>query len=341
MSKIEEISSELNNQKISDNMNLKKEKNKSKIKQNNKSDNKAQNINNNNNILKLSKDFNELDLTGKDLSSKEGISLINKIVTNNKNITKLIMNSCNLTSFPKELLNLKNLSSLDICNNKFYDFESLIQDLSKLNKLTEIQIDLENQNQVLQVLTNMPKLLTLNEKQTKSSFSIVDVDYKDIEDISLSNNLDYYNEIIRYLNEKDKNNSFAKKFQMKINEEGEKINNFLDKNIPNYIYANVTLKSQIELQKCLSEKFLEDIDKKYKKIGNYIFKIVFQTSDKLVNLINHLYPKILEKTENLRNELENAKKAAKELSDYEFNYKDMKNNKLILETNLDVLQKKS
>ena len=340
MSKIEEISSELNNQKISDNMNLKKEKNKSKIKQNNKSDNKAQNINNNNNILKLSKDFNELDLTGKDLSSKEGISLINKIVTNNKNITKLIMNSCNLTSFPKELLNLKNLSSLDICNNKFYDFESLIQDLSKLNKLTELQIDLENQNQVLQVLTNMPKLLTLNEKQTKSSFSIVDVDYKDIEDISLSNNLDYYNEIIRYLNEKDKNNTFAKKFQMKINEEGEKINNFLDKNIPNYIYANVTLKSQIELQKCLSEKFLEDIDKKYKKIGNYIFKIIFQTSDKLVNLINHLYPKILEKTENLRNELENAKKAAKELSDYEFNYKDMKNNKLILETNLDVLQKK-
>ena len=338
MSKIGELSSELNNQKINNNLNLKKEKKKSKIKSNNKSDNKDKNMNNN--ILSLPKDFNELDLTGKDLSSKEGISIINKIVTNNKNITKLILNNCNLTIFPKELLNLSNLSSLDICNNKFEDFEALIQDLSKLSKLTELQIDLENQNQVLQVLTNMPKLLTLNEKQTKSSFSIVDVDYKDIEDISLSNNLDYYNEIIRYLNEKDKNNSFAKKFQMKINEEGEKINNFLDKNIPNYIYANVTLKSQIELQKCLSEKFLEDIDKKYKKIGNYIFKIIFQTSDKLVDLINHLYPKILEKTENLRNELENAKKAAKELSDYEFTYNDMKNNKLILETNLDLLQKK-
>ena len=339
MSKLEENFSELNNQKINNNKNLKKEKKKSKIKSSNKSDNKDQNINNNN-ILTLSKNTNELDLTGKDLSSNEGISLINKIVTNNKNITKLILNNCNLTSFPKELLDLNNLSSLDICNNKFEDFESLIQDLLKLNKLTELQIDLENQNQVLHVLTNMPKLLTLNEKQTKSSFSIVDVDYKDIEDISLSNNLDYYNEIIRYLNEKDKNNSFAKKFQMKINEEGEKINNFLDKNIPNYIYANVTLKSQIELQKCLSEKFLEDMDKKYKKIGNYIFKIIFQTSDKLVNLINHLYPKILEKTENLRNELENAKKAAKELSDYEFTYNDMKNNKLILETNLDLLQKK-
>ena len=336
MSKIEENSLELNNPKINNKLNLKKEKKKSKNKTSNKSDDKNQNNNNN---FSLSKD-NELDLTGKDLSTKDGISLINKIVNDNKNITKLILNNCNLTFFPKELLNLNNLSTLDICNNKFEDFDSLIQDLTKLNKLTDLLIDLENQSQVLQVLTNMPKLLTLNEKQTKSSFSIVDVDYKDIEDISLSNNLDYYNEIVRYLNDKDKNNSFAKQFQMKINEEGDKINNFLDKNIPNYIYANVTLKSQIELQKCLSEKFLEDIDKKRKKIGNYIFKIIFQTSDKLVNLINHLYPKILEKTENLRNELENAKKAAKELSDYELTYNNLKNNKLILETNLDVLKKK-
>ena len=336
MSKIEENSLELNNPKINNKLNLKKEKKKFKKNTSNKSNDKNQDNNNN---FSLSKD-NELDLTGKDLSTKDGITLINKIVNDNKNITKLILNNCNLTFFPKELLNLNNLSSLDICNNKFEDFDSLIQDLTKLNKLTDLLIDLENQSQVLQVLTNMPKLLTLNEKQTKSSFSIVDVDYKDIEDISLSNNLDYYNEIVRYLNDKDKNNSFAKQFQMKINEEGEKINNFLDKNIPNYIYANVTLKSQIELQKCLSEKFLEDIDKKRKKIGNYIFKIIFQTSDKLVNLINHLYPKILEKTENLRNELENAKKAAKELSDYELTYNNLKNNKLILETNLDVLQKK-
>ena len=336
MSKIEENSLELNNPKINNKLNLKKEKKKFKKNTSNKSNDKNQDNNNN---FSLSKD-NELDLTGKDLSTKDGITLINKIVNDNKNITKLILNNCNLTFFPKELLNLNNLSSLDICNNKFEDFDSLIQDLTKLNKLTDLLIDLENQSQVLQVLTNMPKLLTLNEKQTKSSFSIVDVDYKDIEDISLSNNLDYYNEIVRYLNDKDKNNSFAKQFQMKINEEGEKINNFLDKNIPNYIYANVTLKSQIELQKCLSEKFLEDIDKKRKQIGNYIFKIIFQTSDKLVNLINHLYPKILEKTENLRNELENAKKAAKELSDYELTYNNLKNNKLILETNLDVLQKK-
>ena len=227
------------------------------------------------------------------------------------------MNKCNLSSLPIELNNLNKLSSLDICNNKFQNFEKLIQDLSKLNNLIDLQIDLQNQNQESQLLSNLPKLISLNDKATKSVFSIVDIGYKDIEDISLSNNLDYYNEIIKYFTEKEGNNTFANKFQIKINEEGEKINNLLNKNIPNYIYANITLKSQIELQKNLSEKYLEFFDEKNKIIGNYIFKIIFQTSERLVNLINLLYPKIVEKTEILRNELENAKKAAKELSDYE------------------------
>ena len=343
MSKFEESSMKSNTTKNNNNTNTKNEKTKSINKTTNKSNSRSQNTNSNNtnnNNFTISKDGTEIDLSGNDLSSKEGQSLINNIVTRNKNINKLILNNCNLTNFPKEFLNLNKLSALDISNNKFKDFNELIQDLSKLSNLVDLQIDLDNQNQVLFILSNLPKLNILNEKQTKSTFSIVDVEYKDIEDISLSNNLDYYNEIVKYLNEKDKNNSFAKKFQLKINEEGEKINNFLDKNIPNYIYANVTLKAQIELQKCLSEKYLEFLDTKNQHIGNYIFKIIFQSADRLVNLINHLYPKIVEKTQNLRNEIENAQKAAKELSDYEYSYKDMKNNKLVLETNLDLLQKK-
>ena len=344
-SKFEESSKKSNTTKNNNNANTKNEKTKSINKTTNKSNIKSQNTNSNNtntnnNNFTISKDGSEIDLSGNDLSSKEGQSLIDNIVTRNKNINKLILNNCNLTSFPREFFNLNKLTALDICNNKFKDFNALIHDLSKFNNLVDLQIDLDNQNQVLFILSNLPKLNILNEKQTKSSFSIVDVEYKEIEDISLSNNLDYYNEIVKYLNEKDKNNSFAKKFQLKINEEGEKINNFLDKNIPNYIYANVTLKAQIELQKCLSEKYLEFLDSKNQNIGNYIFKIIFQSADRLVNLINLLYPKIVEKTQNLRNEIENAQKAAKELSDYEYSYKDMKNNKLVLETNLDLLQEK-
>ena len=120
MSKNEETSLEQNNQKINSILNQKKEKRKTKNKSWDKSNiNKNQNSssNNDNNIFTLSKDFNEFDLTGRDLSSKEGKSLITKIVTNNKNVTKLILNNCNLTFMPKELLNLTKLSYLDICNN--------------------------------------------------------------------------------------------------------------------------------------------------------------------------------------------------------------------------------
>ena len=338
MSKYEEPSLKLNNIK-NNNANFKNDKSKSFSKSNNKSNNKSQTSSSINNFT-ISKDGTEVSLSGKDLSSKDGQILLNDIITRNKNLTKLILNKCNLSSLPKELINFTKLSSLNICNNKFQNVEKLIQDLSNLNNLIDLQIDLENQNQVSQILSNLPKLITLNEKSTKSVFSIVDVEYKDIQDISLSNNLEYYNEIIKYLNAKEGNNTFANRFQNKINEEGEKINNFLNKNIPNYIYANVALKSQIELQKILSEKYLDFLDEKNKQISNYLFKMAFQTAERLINLINNLYPKIVEKTQNLRNELENAKKAAKELSDYEFSYNNMKNNKLILETNLEVLQKK-
>ena len=241
---------------------------------------------------------------------------------------------------PNELFIFKQLSSLDISENKFQNFEKLIEDLSKLNNLTDLKIDLDDQNQVLLTLSNIPKLIMLNGKSTKSSFSIVDIDVKDIEDISLQNDLDEYNEIVNKLNQKDETHSYANKFQKKLNEEAEKIKNCLNKNVPNYIYANTTLKSKLELQKHLAEKYLNYLDEENNIIGNFIFKIIFNTSDRLVELINLLYPKIEEKTENLRNELEEAWKAASEISDYEKKYKNIKNTKIILESNIELLQKK-
>ena len=214
----------------------------------------------------------------------------------------------------------------------------LIKDLTKINNLVELEIDLEDQNEVLFTLTNLPKLNMLNGKITKNNFTIVDIDIKDIEDISLQNNLDEYNEIINRLNKKDE--SFINKFQKRIYEEGEKIKNSLNKNIPNYIYANNILKSQFDLEKNLAEKYLENVDEENSIIGNFLFKIIFKTGDRLINLINLLYPKFEEKTENLRNELEEAWKAAGEISDYETKYKSIKNIKIILESNIELLQKK-
>ena len=294
----------------------------------------------NNNDDIISKNGSKLALSGKDLSSKEGLLLLNNLSQNYPNISKIDINNCNLNELPSELSYFKNLSSLDIRENNFQNFEKLIQDLSKFQNLTDLNIDLDDQNQVLLVLSNIPKLIMLNGKPTKATFTIVDVDVKDIEDISLQNNLEEYNIIVNNLNKKDESHTFAKKFQNRLYEEGEKIKNYLNNNVPNYIYANVTLNSQIELQKNLAEKYLNYLDKENSSLGNYLFKIIFQTSDKLVDLINNLYPKIEEKTENLRHQLEEAWKAAGEISDYETKYKNIKNIKVILESDIELLQKK-
>ena len=294
----------------------------------------------NNNDDVISKNGSKLVLSGKDLSSKEGILLINNLSQNYPNISKIDINNCNLNELPNELSNFQNLSSLDIRDNNFQNFEKLVQDLSKFQNLTDLNIDLDDQNQVLSVLSNIPRLIMLNGKPTKATFTIVDVDVKDIEDISLQNNLEEYNIIVNNLNKKDESHTFAKKFQNRLYEEGEKIKNYLNNNVPNYIYANVTLNSQIELQKNLAEKYLNYLDKENSSLGNYLFKIIFQTADKLIDLINNLYPKIEEKTDNLRHQLEEAWKAAGEISDYETKYKNIKNIKIILESDIELLQKK-
>ena len=281
-----------------------------------------------------------LNLSGVDLSSEEGVLLLNDIYQKYPNLTSINLNNCNLISLPNELFNFKKLSSLDIRNNKFQNFEKLIQDLMKINDLTELKIDLSNQDKVLLVLSNIPKLTLLNEKSTKNKSTIVDIDIKDIENISLENDLDEYSEIVNNLNKKDNNDSFINKFQKRLYEEGEKIKDYLSKNVPNYIYAKETLKSQVELQKILAEKFLHYLDEENSIIGNFLFKLIFQTSDKLIDLINHLYPKIEEKTDNLRNELDKAWKAADEISDYETKYKTMVNTKNVLESNIELLKKK-
>ena len=298
--------------------------------------NKDKNINN----PYLSKDLTKLNLSNVNLASEKDYVIIGKIFQSFQNISKILLKNCKLTSLPDIIINSKKISSLDIRGNDFKNFEKLIQDLTKMSNLTELKMDLIDQNQVLLTLSNLPNIILLNGKSTKGSFSIIDIGFKDIEDISLECYLDSYNKIVNKLNQKDETHSFLDKFQNLLYEEEEKLKNILNKNIPNYIYANTTLKSHLDLQKNLSQKFLKCLDKESSMIANTIFDIVFKTGNRLVDLINLLYPKIEEKSENLRNELEEAWKAAGEISDYETKYKNLKDKKNILETNIDIMEKK-
>ena len=279
---------------------------------------------------------------------------MNNLIKKYPNITELDINNCNLEIFPKILLNFKKLISFDLRNNNFIDFESLAEDLSSYNNLTDLKVDLTDQNQVLLILSQIPKLIFLNGKSTKEAVTIVDLEEKDIQDISLQNEVEIFNDIINKLNEreeqlnikrneleknKDKDkvgnisnessiSIFSTDFQNKLYEEAENIKNNLNNNLPNYMYANYVIKSQLILKKMLSNKFLSFLDKEDKHIGKIIFESIFKTGERLVQLLNALYPKIEEKTDSLRNQLEEAWKIADEINDFEIKYKQAKKIKI-------------
>ena len=300
----------------------------------------------------LSKNGNKINLSGKDLTTEKSKILLNHLTEKYPNITELDINNCNLEQFPKILLNFKKLISFDLRNNNFLDFESLSEDLSNYSNLTDLKIDLTDQNQVLMILSQIPKLIFLNGKSTKEAVTIVDLEEKDIEDISLQKEVETFNEIINKLNDKEekmKNNNnnnevdasvslFSNDFENKLYEEAEKIKNNLNNNLPNYIYANNVIQSQFELKKMLSDKFLSFLNEEDKSIGSLIFNSIFKTGERLVELVNALFPKIEEKTDSLRNQLEEAWKIADEITDFEGKYKNAKKEKEIISSNFKIME---
>ena len=293
----------------------------------------------NNNISSfISKNGNKLVLSGIDLQKKENQELFKKIISSNLTAIELDLSNCNLNCFPELILNLKHLSILDLRNNDFQNFESLVEKLILLNNLTDLKIDLVDQNQVLMILSQIPKLIFLNGKSTKEAITIVDIDEKDIEDISLQNDLQIYNEIVNKINNKQNNQEFVTLFQNKLYNEAEKVKNCLNNNVPNYIYANVVIQSQFELQKILANKLLEFLDEENKNIVNILFKSIFKSGERLIQLINNLYPRIEEKTDSLRTQLEEAWRSSEDIIDFENKYNEMKKLKDILKDENDIIK---
>ena len=308
----------------------------------------------------VSKNGNKINLSGKDLSGEPSQILLNNLYKKFPNATEIDINNCNLEVFPKILLNFKKLVSFDLRNNNFLDFESLAESLSTYNNLTDLKVDLVDQNQVLLILSQIPKLIFLNGKSTKEAVTIVDVDEKDIQDISLQNEVESFNDIINKLNEREeqlniKNNQesnkdddnnessisiFSTEFQNKLYEEAEKIKNYLNNNLPNYMYANYVIQSQLVLKKLLAKKFLAFLQKEDQNIADIILESIFKTGERLVQLLSCLYPKIEEKTESLRNQLEEAWKIADETTDYEVKYKQARKERDIMAANLDIFKLK-
>ena len=279
---------------------------------------------------------NKINFSNIILSEENNEKILKNLIEKNPNITEIDISNCNLTSFPKILFSLKKITTMNIRNNNFKNFDSLINDLSNFVELSDLKIDLSNQNQVILILDKLPSLILLNEKNTKDATSIIDIEEKEIENISLQNDLSLFTEIINKLNL----NNLINDFQNKLYEEAEKVKKCLNDNSPNYIYANIVIQSQFKLQKFLSDKFIEKLNDKNQEIAKLLFQIIFNSGNNLIQIINSLYPKIEEKTDNLRNQLQEAWKAADEINDYEKKYKDIFKEKQILSNNYNLLKSK-
>ena len=82
-------------------------------------------------------------------------------------ITSIDLSNKGLTELPKELLDYKEtLEILDISNNNFTDLNSVAEILSQFEKLTNLNIDLENEEDASLILQSLKYLKVLNGQAT-------------------------------------------------------------------------------------------------------------------------------------------------------------------------------
>ena len=283
----------------------------------------------------ISKNGNKVDLNGIDLENKNNYYLLENLSKNYSELTELNISNCNLKSFPKELMELKKISILDITNNDFNNFEVLVESLTIFNNLTDLKIDLINQNQVLLILNQIPTLILLND-----TISIIDIEQKDIEDLSLENEFPLFKEIVNKINSIELKENLQNTFEKKFSEETEKVKLSLKNNIPLYIYANIIIKSKFKLYKYLSEQYIEKLNEKNKEIASLLFNNIFNCGEKLIQIIDLIYPKIEEKYESLRSQLEDALKLSDNSVEFEQKLKTVTKEKDILSNENNLIQNK-
>jgi hypothetical protein len=238
-----------------------------------------------------------------------------------------------LTKLPKDMSKFQKLKSFDISNNPFKNvnnffikFEQVAASLLTLPKLIDLKINLTTQNEAYLILNNLTNLQFLNGKSTREDTHIVDIEDKEIESISLNNEITNFNTIFTKISDKLKqvnkeaNKVFFEEFQDLLKNEINNINSIVDNTVPNYIYATNVLASKIKIFDYFNTKHCECQDTSNpdnSKLSKEIVENIVKSSEFLISnlllklgIIHKLYPKIDEKTDNLRKQLDEALKAA-------------------------------
>ena len=218
-----------------------------------------------------------LNLSNKNIT--DDANVFKEIISSYPNVQNLNLSDNQLTYIPADLSSLKKLKFLDIQRNPFTDFNKLVDALTTLPNLINLNINLKDKDEVELIFQKLPNLEVLNEKKIKEKLNQGGNDNENEEE---NNNINNINNNINI----ERNNSY----ENSANDENENMENNENVNlidINDDEIKNISLQDEIpnfnNIYKKISEKF-KSIQK------NNDFKDQFQTLIKNeINKINSNY----------------------------------------------------
>ena len=241
-----------------------------------------------------------LNLSNKNIT--DDANVFKEIISSYPNVQNLNLSDNQLTYIPADLSSLKKLKFLDIQRNPFTDFNKLVDALTTLPNLINLNINLKDKDEVELIFQKLPNLEVLNEKKIKEKLNQGGNDNENEEE---NNNINNINNNINI----ERNNSY----ENSANDENENMENNENVNlidINDDEIKNISLQDEIpnfnNIYKKISEKF-KSIQK------NNDFKDQFQTLIKNeINKINSNYD------ENTPNYIYSSKVIESQLTIYSF-----------------------
>ena len=129
-----------------------------------------------------------INLSNKNITDEANI--FKELISSFPNIINLDLSDNQLTYLPEDLSPLNKLQFLDIQRNPFSDFNKLVDALTTLPNLINLNINLKDQQEVELIFQKLPNLEVLNEKKIKEQLNqINDNENDNDEENNMNNNI--------------------------------------------------------------------------------------------------------------------------------------------------------
>ena len=250
-------------------------------------------------------------------------------IPNPSSKTELNLSNSNITNLPSDLSKFTNLYSLDLSNNPLKNYTKIAESLSTLPKLKDLHINLPTIENVKIILSHLPYLQILNNKPLDENMKFnlhnnkENININLIEDLDLNENEikeDLESEIINFNNilngisylendNENNENNVNVEFKLLLENKMKILNDFINKNIPNFFYLCKLIKIKIEIYKFFQDKILIILNNNLlnnnnnfnnEKINNSLLilndlnNIINEKNENLLNIINLINDKIIE-----------------------------------------------